>query len=148
MRKTSIASASDLVHPSGTSSASFQAHSGLMSTTATLSQLTIAGAAHVDWSICRSNLSSLESVSRERFTLDNPFPTSFRNGPDLVSHRLRPFAPYTIMHNLRPFLGVGYGSECVLRGVGVGKGDDTDSGSYSFLQRHASGPITTVKPLS
>ena len=111
-----------------------------MSTTSTISRPVVSGAAQINWSIDRSVLSALEPVSKQAFTLDNPFPTSFRSdSSDAVKERLKPFTPCTVMHNLRPFLGVGYGTEWVLRGSGVGKGDDTDSGSYSFLRRQASG---------
>jgi regulator-associated protein of mTOR len=109
-----------------------------MSSTSTLSRPVISGAAQVNWSIDRSVLSALEPVSKQAFTLDNPFPTSYRTGSlDNIKERFKAFTPCTVMHNLRPFLGVGYGTEWVLRGSGVGKGDDTDSGSYSFLQRQA-----------
>jgi regulator-associated protein of mTOR len=47
------------------------------------------------------------------------------------------FRPYTVLHPLRPFLGIGYGKNCWLKGSGVGKGHDTDSGSYSFLKEQA-----------
>jgi len=115
-----------------------------MSTTSSLSRPIVSGAAQINWSIDRSVLSSLEPVSQQAFTLDNPFPTSFKNeDPEIIKSRLKPFAPYTVMHNLRPFLGVGYGTQCVLRGSGVGKGDDTDSGSYSFLRKQASGTVPT-----
>lgn len=53
---------------------------------------------------------------------------------DVASRR---FKPYTVVHQLRPFLAIGYGRTCFLRGAGVGKGEDTDSGSYSFLRAQA-----------
>ena len=123
LRKISSPCSSILAHSSGISSASFQAHSGLMATSSYIPHLTssppiASGQREVSLGIYRSNLSTLSPVTC-----------------DTISYASSsPFQPYVVMHNLRPFLGLGFGTKCALRGSGLGKGDDTDSGSYSFLR--------------
>nr|ODN88217.1 dRaptor [Cryptococcus depauperatus CBS 7841] len=80
-----------------------------------------------NWSLHRTSMASCIPVTEEtiEFGLQNPLDWE------------RDYRPYTVMHPLRPFLGVGYGKCCHLRGCGIGKGDDTDSGSYSFLKEQA-----------
>lgn len=111
--------ASVLAQPGGMTCASFQSHAGLMSTTS-------ASTDEVGWRLYRSSGSSITSVADDLFH----FPTDRL----AAQHRCR---PYTVMHPLRPFLSIGYGKESTLRGAGVGSGDDTDSGSYSFLRSQA-----------
>ena len=142
IRHLSEPTASVLVHPAGTSWASFQAHSGLMSTVSVLNPDSIsrtspsnqAGpsslpeqAPYANFGLYRSTGSVLSSVTEERMTFA-------QQGSDVSAHG---YKPYTVLHPLRPFLAVGYGRTCFLRGAGVGKGDDTDSGSYSFLKAQA-----------
>jgi hypothetical protein len=120
-----------------------------MSTTARLEAPTLAGAVNVTWGLYRSTRWSLSTVTEDTFTLNNPFPPLAPNataGDDKQwRQRMSTFAPYTIMHSLRPFLGVGYGTESVLRGVGTGKGDDAESGSYTFLRSQlAKGDVESV----
>ena len=130
-----------LAHRSGIASASFQAHSGLMSTISNLdpapipskpalptdldlSHLSLSPSRpRVNFGLHRSSTSMLDRVTEETVYF---YEQSFDVGQ-------KGFKPFTVMHNLRPFLGIGYGRSCFLRGSGVGKGDDTDSGSYSFL---------------
>jgi len=128
--------ASLLVHPSGISSASFQAHSGLMSAVSVLNPAltpsstatpTDPGRPRANWSIHRSAVSRPTLVTEETTTFS----------PQSEDVGQRGFKPYTSVHPLRPFLAVGYGRTCFLRGSGVGKGEDTDSGSYSFLKAQA-----------
>lgn len=125
LRNTKMPKSTSLVHPEGIASASFQAHSGLMSTVGKLASSSyLSTSVNVSWGIHRCSLGRLSTVSTETFRLD--LPVSIGSGHPI---------PYTTMHPLRPFLGVGYGNQCVLRGSGVGKGDDTDSGSFSFLSK-------------
>ncbi|WVQ80742.1 hypothetical protein IAT38_002847 [Cryptococcus sp. DSM 104549] len=79
------------------------------------------------WALHRAALGSLSEVTTELINF----------GPQVRDVEAGDFRPYTVMHPLRPFLGMGYGRTCYLRGCGVGKGDDTDSGSYSFLRAQA-----------
>lgn len=135
-----------LAHPSGISSASFQAHSGLMSTTSNLnpsathqmstdpfltegiSGLSMgSGRPTVNFGLYRSTDSSISLVTADHISFDV-------QSPDVAE---RGFRPYTVVHSLRPFVGIGYGRTCYLRGSGIGRGDDTDSGSYSFLSAQA-----------
>ncbi|KAK8864455.1 hypothetical protein IAR55_001704 [Kwoniella newhampshirensis] len=176
LRHLNTPTSSLLVHPDGIASASFQAHSGLMSTisnvclpsskrknslcpdspsklSSALSHLRllhkpksesenhtrslrpqpdsdfdkIVTSPETNFALHRSTLGSLTSVTEE--TIHFP--------PQEPDVNQRDFRPYTAFHPLRPFLGIGYGRNCYLRGCGVGKGDDTDSGSYSFLRAHA-----------
>ena len=69
-------------------------------------------------------MSELSSVTEDVVSFD-------RQSDDVIKLKQ---TPYTVIHPLRPFLGIGYGRTCILRGAGVGKGDDTDSGSYSFMK--------------
>ncbi|WVQ72494.1 hypothetical protein IAR50_002049 [Cryptococcus sp. DSM 104548] len=170
--------ASVLAHPEGLSTASFQPHSGLMSTISILdrsleyglpvdfpeavkqkplpqqsrlasalshlsvrpklssftpnspipsSQPTLSGNPTANWALYRTALGSCESVTSERI----PFPVQS------LDVQAQDYRPYTVMHPLRPFLGIGYGRNCLLRGCGVGEGDCTDSGSYTFLKSQA-----------
>ena len=80
----------------------------------------------VDFGLFRSTRDAIKPVTEEQFILDPQ--------PDQV---VQTYKPFTVMHSLRPFLGVGYGHSTMLRGSGVGKGDSTDSGSYSFLRSQA-----------
>ena len=80
-----------------------------------------------NWSLHHTSLGSCNPVTVES--------RSFESQPaDVMTQGFR---PYTVMHPLRPFLGIGFGETCYLRGCGVGKGDDTDSGSYTFLREQA-----------
>ena len=132
IRNLSAPTSSILAHPSGLSRASFQAHAGLMSTVSHLdlnanSADEVAATPCANFGIHRSTLSTLSAVTEESITFA-------RQAPDVDAHS---FKPYTVVHPLRPFLGIGYGRSCFLKGAGVGKGDDTDSGSYSFLRAQA-----------
>ena len=109
-----------------------------MSTTARLELPALEGTVDVNWGLYRSTRSILSTVTENTFALEDPFP-ALAPDADLSDRqqwrdRMSSFAPYTVMHNLRPFLGVGYGTESVLRGVGRGRGDDAESGSYTFLR--------------
>ncbi|ORY31945.1 raptor N-terminal caspase like domain-domain-containing protein [Naematelia encephala] len=127
LRNLSEPTSSILIHPTGISSASFQAHSGLMSTISTILPNSNGAGPSANWGIYRSNLSLVSAVTEE--TIDF--------GPQEDDVKLQDFKPYTVVHPLRPFLGIGYGRTCFLRSCGVGSGDDTDSGSYSFLRAQA-----------
>ncbi|ODO09834.1 hypothetical protein I350_02053 [Cryptococcus amylolentus CBS 6273] len=177
IRNLSQPAASVLAHPEGISSASFQPHSGLMSTISILDvsqehgspvkhdpeivkqkplsqkfqlatalshlsvrpksssstqtlpsvQPTSLVSTTANWSLHRTALGSCEPVTSETMA----FPVQ---SPDVQAQNYR---PYTVMHPLRPFLGIGYGRKCHLRGCGVGEGDCTDSGSYTFLKSQA-----------
>jgi regulator-associated protein of mTOR len=139
IRSLNKPTSSVLINPSGTISASFQAHSGLMSTVSALnpkgygvsldlSTLSLgASKPRAHWGLHRSTMSRLDSVTEE---------TVFFDTQDSMVESLG-MRPYTVVHPLRPFLGVGYGSNCWMKGSGIGKGDDTDSGSYSFLRAQA-----------
>lgn len=54
------------------------------------------------------------------------------------------WGPYAVMHPLRPWVGLGFGSTCRLRAAGVGNGDNTDSGSYPFLKSQEKYAIKSV----
>lgn len=130
IRQTSQPAASKLVHPTGISSASFQPHSGLMSTVSGINPSGSpgnGGRPYANFGLYRSTLATINTVTEEAITFGDQL-------EDVNGGRL---TPYTIFHPLRPFLGLGYGRSCHLRGSGVGKGDDTDSGSYRFLQLQA-----------
>lgn len=139
LRNLSMPTSSILSQPGGMAWASYQAHSGLMATVSTLNPAPLgkdvnshSHAQHgsrprVNFGLYRSTLSSLSSVTEDVVTFD-------RQQDDVVKLGQ---APYAIIHPLRPFVGIGYGRSCLLRGSGVGKGDDTDSGSYSFLKAQA-----------
>jgi regulator-associated protein of mTOR len=118
--------------PGGIASASYQAHSGLMSTCSYLNpprpgrkglNSLASLRPRVTFGMFRAT-TVLSPVTIEDIVFDPPPPQVVTQG----------WAPYTVMHPLRPWLGIGYGKNCHLRGSGVGEGDDTDSGSYSFLQ--------------
>jgi regulator-associated protein of mTOR len=118
--------------PGGIASASYQAHSGLMSTCSYLNpprpgrrvpNSLASLRPRVTFGMFRAT-TVLAPVTIEDIVFDPP--------PSHVVNQS--WAPYTVMHPLRPWLGIGYGKNCHLRGSGVGEGDDTDSGSYSFLQ--------------
>lgn len=118
--------------PHGIASASFQAHSGLMSTLSYLHPKRSGLSPKATFGMYRI-ISSMTPVTEDEITFDVP--------PRNVSTDL--WGPYTVMHPLRPWVGLGYGVTCHLRGSGVGEGDDTDSGSYTFLksqERFAAGP--------
>ncbi|WWD17245.1 hypothetical protein CI109_101683 [Kwoniella shandongensis] len=86
------------------------------------------------FALFRSTLGSLTPVTEETISFSSQTTDADMtngNGGD------GPFKPYTTIHPLRPFLGVGYGRECHLIGCGVGQGDDTDSGSWSWLKSQA-----------
>jgi regulator-associated protein of mTOR len=118
--------ASRLVQPKGLIGASFQSHSGLMSTTGPVTSR--GGIPSANWGMYRSTLGNITLVTEEDIT--------FRpQQEDVTGNRL--ITPYTRFHPLRPFLAIGYGRNCHLRGSGVGVGDDCDSGSYPFLQAQA-----------
>jgi regulator-associated protein of mTOR len=121
--------ATRMVHPRGITAASFQAVSGLMSTTSHTIPHSQPNSHLLPWAIHRST-SILEEVSTEIYKLDNVFPS----GPEHQAQAKRAF-PFTVIHGLRPFLGVGFGTQSCLRGVGIGKGDDSESGSYAFLKK-------------
>lgn len=126
LRSLSQPTSSILVQPNGIASASFQAHSGLMSTVSNLNTSSEFSAhPRANFGLYRSTLSMMTSVTEETVTFGEQ---------DSKSESLKGAKPYTVVHALRPFLGIGYGTESYLRGAGVGKGDDTDSGSYSFLR--------------
>jgi hypothetical protein len=109
--------------PHGIASASFQAHSGLMSTLSYLHPSKSGQDPKATFGMYRI-ISNMTPVTQDDVTFEIP-PRKV-----VTDH----WAPYTVMHPLRPWVGLGYGSTCHLRGSGVGLGDDTDSGSYSFLQ--------------
>lgn len=77
----------------------------------------------VRWGAYRSTVSSVAVVAEETL--------SFEEDPMACRAKCK---PYSVFHPLRPFLAVGYGKECLLRGAGLGEGHNTDSGSYSFLR--------------
>jgi hypothetical protein len=79
---------------------------------------------YANFTLHRSTLSMLSTVSEDKIIFES-------QAEDVVAGK---FNPYTFIHPLRPFLSVGYGRTCYLRGSGKGEGDDTDSGSYSFLR--------------
>lgn len=124
LRKPSETCSSVLVHADGIASASFQAHSGIMSTISPL-QPSSSGAS-VALGLYRSTTRGTSCVSTDTLSFDSipPGEGAFTRG----------YKPYTVIHNLRPYLGVGCGNRVYLRGAGVGSGEDTDSGSYSFLR--------------
>jgi hypothetical protein len=96
--------------------------------TVNLAPLSLADTApHANWMLHRSTLSDLSVVSQDNIVFGHQSEDVLRGG----------FKPYTVIHPLRPFLSLGYGRTCYMRGSGVGKGDDTDSGSYSFLRAQA-----------
>lgn len=80
-----------------------------------------------DWSLHRTSLGTCDPVTFESISFDSQ-PTAL-NAQD--------FRPYTVMHPLRLFVGIGFGKTCYLRGCGAGKGDETDSGSYAILREQA-----------
>ncbi|WVW83973.1 hypothetical protein I302_105996 [Kwoniella bestiolae CBS 10118] len=137
-----------LSHPNGISYASFQAHSGLLSTISNLhppainpnseivtdlSNLTLSsGRPSATFSLHRTSLGSLTSVTSELISFGAQSPETLNS---------KYYRPYTVIHPLRPFLGIGFGHTYSLRGCGVGKGDDTDSGSYSFIRAQATNMI-------
>lgn len=127
LRKPSETCSSVVVHPDGIASASFQAHSGIMSTISPL-QPSSSGV-NIELGLYRSTTSRTTCVSTDTLPFDL-MPTGEEGSR-------RTSKPYTVIHNLRPYLGVGYGSRIYLRGAGVGTGEDTDSGSYSFLRSQA-----------
>lgn len=129
LRRLDSPTSSVVAQPGGICKANFQAHSGLMSTVGNLEYILQGGQAlpAVNWSLHRSTLSTVTRVTQE--TIHFP-----KQAPDVAERDIK---PYTVLHPLRPFLGVGYGRNCHLRGSGVGEGDTTDSGSYSFLQAQA-----------
>lgn len=186
IRNLSQSAASVLAHPDGIASASFQPHSGLMSTVSLLNKPPLNSSKGTIMSVTpayshsstQSKLSTalshfhLRSRSnsspkiRPSYTMNNnitlhPSAASIRSSANWSLHRTslgscnpvtvesisfdsqpadvmaQGFRPYTVMHPLRPFLGIGFGETCYLRGCGVGKGDDTDSGSYTFLREQA-----------
>jgi hypothetical protein len=114
-----------VVHSGGIASASFQAHSGIMSTISPL-QPSSSGV-NIALGLYRSTTDGTSCVSTDTLSFDSIPPGEGNRG----------YKPYTVMHNLRPYLGVGYGNRVYLRGAGVGTGEDTDSGSYSFLRSQA-----------
>lgn len=85
------------------------------------------GRVSANYGLYRSNLATISLVNDEI--------VSFKNQEDDVRETER--RPYTIFHPLRPFLSIGYGRSCHLRGSGVGRGDDVDSGSYGFMTSQA-----------
>jgi regulator-associated protein of mTOR len=127
-----------LAQPGGIASASFQAHSGLMSTCSYLNPPSRRGGTafaslkpRVTFGMYRAT-NFLAPVTIEDIVFDPPPRHVLNQG----------WQPYTVMHPLRPWLGIGYGKSCHLRGSGVGEGDDTDSGSYSFLQSQAKSAVS------
>ncbi|KAE8537916.1 hypothetical protein D1P53_005977 [Cryptococcus gattii VGV] len=186
IRNLSQPAASVLAHPNGIASASFQPHSGLMSTVSVLNKPprnspteTVIGL-KPDYSHSpaqsklfsalshlhirsRSNLSSktrLPYIVNDNVTLHREV-ASIRTSTSWSLHRTslgtcnpvtfesisfdsqptalmaQDFRPYTVMHPLRLFVGIGFGKTCYLRGCGVGKGDETDRGSYAILREQA-----------
>jgi hypothetical protein len=130
LRNLSEPVVSVLAQSGGIASASFQAHSGLMSTCSYLNPPGRRGASgfaslrpRVTFGMYRAT-NVLASVTVEDVYFDPPPRHVISQG----------WQPYMVMHPLRPWLGLGYGKTCHLRGSGVGEGDDTDSGSYSFLK--------------
>jgi regulator-associated protein of mTOR len=93
----------------------------------TISQINPSAHPTADFGLYRSTLNTISLVTAERISFT-------AQQEDVAATNL---VPYTIFHPLRPFLGLGYGRSCHLRGSGVGKGDDVDSGSYTFLQGQA-----------
>lgn len=126
IRHSAKPAASRLVQPKGISAATFQSHSGLMSTMGPVTS-TASGTLGANWGLYRSTLDSVTLVTAEV--------VNFRPQQEDVTGTA--FRPYTMFHPLRPFLSIGYGRNCHLRGSGVGEGDDCDSGSYPFLQAQA-----------
>ncbi|KAK4689091.1 regulatory associated protein of mTOR, partial [Tremellales sp. Uapishka_1] len=141
LRQLSQPVAFKLAHPEGMSSASFQAHSGLMSTISNLnpkardrsSPLDISPHS-LDETTPRANFGIFRSTVEELVTVTED---QILFGPQQMDVLEKKFKPYTAMHPLRPFTAIGYGRTSFLRGAGVGKGDNTDSGSYSFLRDQA-----------
>ena len=131
LRNLSFPASSILAHPNGIAKASFQAHSGLMSAVSHLNGQRFSqdngGEQSVNWTIHRSNLSSLSLVTQDKITF----------APQESDVLEKSFKPFTILHPLRPFLALGYGRMTYLRGAGVGRGDHEDSGSYQFLTDQA-----------
>ncbi|WWC94207.1 hypothetical protein V866_001047 [Kwoniella sp. B9012] len=119
-----------LSHPNGISYASFQAHSGLSSTISNLHPTTH-GIPSADFALHRTTQGHLSPVTAETISFGNQ-PSETLSGY---------FKPYTVIHPLRPFLGIGFGHTYYLRGCGVGKGDDTDSGSFTFIKAQATNLI-------
>lgn len=126
IRHVSQPASTRLVHPTGIASASFQSHSGLMSTIGHINPAQD-GKASANFGLYRSTLDSISLVTAEPISFDP-------QQEDVIKGKL---TPYTDFHPLRPFLGLGYGRSCHLRGSGVGEGPDEDSGSYTFLQSQA-----------
>ncbi|WVF71506.1 hypothetical protein IAT40_006312 [Kwoniella sp. CBS 6097] len=171
LRKLSEPVSSILAHKDGIAAASFQGHSGLLSTVSNLNTNSIPlpsgqGPSHrdraveveVEWAIHRSALGQLGQVTKETITFPSsagsPTSTSTSASTSDVSiasstldsdssqivkdlHVDAHYSPYTVFHPLRPFVSIGHGNTCYLRGCGVGQGADTDSGSYSFLRAQA-----------
>nr|XP_018262917.1 uncharacterized protein I303_04406 [Kwoniella dejecticola CBS 10117]OBR85075.1 hypothetical protein I303_04406 [Kwoniella dejecticola CBS 10117] len=163
LRNLSQPSNSVLSHDNGISYASFQAHSGLLSTISNLSgsgpgsglgsgvplpqddivtqaslssesgkgqqppNANISTSASANFSLYRTSLGSISTVNSQTIHFDQ----------DDNLRKSKYHEPYTTIHPLRPFLSVGYGTKCHLIGSGIGQGDDTDSGSYSFLRAQA-----------
>ncbi|WWC89265.1 uncharacterized protein L201_004186 [Kwoniella dendrophila CBS 6074] len=115
-------------HENGISSASFQPHSGLMST--------ISKNTTTNQSIPNANF-SLYRTTQGEITLVTSDHIQFPQGQFDHTTINERFKPYTIIHPLRPFLSLGFGKKWFLRGCGIGKGDNTDSGSYTFLKSQA-----------
>ena len=100
----------------------------------TVSHLLTSTTSTLDAAIPRANFGLHRSASSLLSVVTEESISFAPQAPDVGAHG---FKPYTVVHPLRPFLGIGYGRTCFLRGAGVGKGDDTDSGSYSFLRAQA-----------
>ncbi|WVQ99448.1 hypothetical protein IAU59_006583 [Kwoniella sp. CBS 9459] len=168
LRKLSEPISSILAHQDGIAAASFQGHSGLLSTISNsnltganssegrptaLSTTTVSPSVTVEWAIHRSVLGQLGEITKESITFPpSSNSTSSSSAPSddnqdteaqtpghihEFSDQNIDFEPYTVFHPLRPFVSIGLANTCYLRGCGVGQGDDTDSGSYSFLRSQA-----------
>lgn len=70
-----------------------------------------------NWSLHRTSLGTCNPVTFESISFDS----------QLTAVMAQDFRPYTIIHALRLFVGIGFGKTCYLRGCGVGKGDATPS---------------------
>ncbi|WWC70047.1 uncharacterized protein I206_103991 [Kwoniella pini CBS 10737] len=114
----------------GISSASFQSHSGLLSIISNFSSSNSKNNNNnneINFSLYRTSLGSINLINSEIIQFENK-----KNKNPILNNKY--FKPYTVFHPLRPFLSIGFKDKCNLIGSGIGKGDDTDSGSYTFLK--------------
>ncbi|WVR07100.1 hypothetical protein IAU60_004139 [Kwoniella sp. DSM 27419] len=104
---------SALVQPSGISTASFQSHSGLLSTLSPLrgmrTNASLISGRDVDFALVRTSPAGLNITSSDVIHFHSQADDVGRAG----------YQPFTAFHPLQPFLAIGYGRNCYLRGSGV-----------------------------